>query len=70
MAGGAFDDPSAVPPTVQFNLGHKVAFFDALPAVPRQPNEAAEAEANAAVVSRQHPDHDTTGWTPAASEPQ
>jgi hypothetical protein len=64
ISGGSLDDPEAVAPAVQFNLKDKLAFFDTLAAVRHQPNGAAEAAANATVVSNQHPDHDTDHWSP------
>lgn len=62
LAGGALDDPEKVPPTVQYNLGHKLSFFDRLAQLPHQPDTEAEAAFNATVVSFQHPDHDTDHW--------
>jgi hypothetical protein len=62
LSGGAFDDPSAVPPTVQYNLRHKVPFFDGLPDVMKQPRVDLELEANAKVANFQHPDRDTEVW--------
>lgn len=64
LSGGAFDDPSAVAPTVQYNLRHRVAFFDTLPALPPNPREDLELEFEAKVVTFQHPDHDTGEWPP------
>jgi hypothetical protein len=67
LAGGALDDPAAAPPTVQYNLRHRLPFFDTLPAIKRQPREDLEAAMNAQVVSYQHPDHDTGNWPPPGS---
>jgi hypothetical protein len=68
MAGGAFDDPSAIAPAVQFNVKDKVAFFDTLAALPLQPHADKEAAANAAIDSHQHPDYDTADWPPKSTE--
>jgi hypothetical protein len=57
MALGAFDDPNAVAPVIQFQPSQKVAWFDALPAL-----EARELSGFEAMVSYQHPDHDTAEW--------
>jgi hypothetical protein len=67
LAGGAFDDPSAVAPTVQYNLRHRVPFFASLPTLTRQPREDLESAANSKVVDYQHPDHDTVAWPPHRS---
>ena len=67
IAGGAFDDPAVAAPTEQYNLNHKLPFFDTLPAIRHQLREDLEAAANAKVVSYQHPDHDTVDWPPAGS---
>jgi hypothetical protein len=66
MAIGAFDDPTVAAPTRQVNAHGKLAFFDGLTALPvRQPGDAPQVDAfNAAVVSHQHPDHDTAEWPP------
>lgn len=66
LATGAFDDPEAVPPTVQFNLAGKLSYFDHLPRVATQPHPEIEAEENARITSYQHPDRDTESWTPKA----
>lgn len=65
LALGAFDDPLAVAPVVQFNVRDKLPFFDGLAGLPAQPDVAKEAAFNSRVVSYQHPDHDTAEWPPA-----
>lgn len=67
MAGGAFDDPGAAEPTVQYNLKDKLALFDRLTTLAPQPHVEQEAALNASVVGYQHPDHDTDHWTPHSS---
>lgn len=63
LASGSFDDPEAVPPTVQFNVGSRLSFFDHLPSLTPQPNPKAEIDANAKITGYQHPDHDTQDWS-------
>ena len=67
LAIGAFDDPAVAAPTKQVNPHGKQPFFDGLTALPtRPPGAAPHIDAfNAAVVSHQHPDHDTAVWPPA-----
>ena len=64
IAGGAFDDPSALPPVMTFNNGSKLALVDTLAALPPHPRADREAAYNATIVSYQHPDHDTAVWPP------
>jgi hypothetical protein len=61
---GAFDDPAAVPPTIQVNPADKLAFFDELCSLPvRADGAEPKAEAfKAAIVNYQHPDDDTAEW--------
>ncbi len=68
----AFDDPAALPPTVQLPSEHRVPWADALANLPN--TAASEQEMAAAryakIVSYQHPDHDTDAWPPPrAGEP-
>jgi hypothetical protein len=64
LSGGSLDHPELALPTVTYNTRDKTAAFDLLPALPRNPREDLEAVANAAIVSHQHPDHDTSVWPP------
>lgn len=63
---GAFDEPSAVAPSIQVNPRDKLPFTDQLPQLPTRDDadvpghEAFYAE----IISFQHPDHDTTNWPP------
>lgn len=66
LAIGAFDDPSALPPKVQWGVEAKLAFTDKIPALP---GHDTLADGNAGtflktLVSYQHPDHDTDVWPP------
>ncbi|MBO9123338.1 MULTISPECIES: GFA family protein [unclassified Rhizobium] len=64
IAAGAFDDPSALPPVIQFGTERKIAFVDHLHELPARVTED-DAEAAPFVldlVSYQHPDHDTATW--------
>ncbi len=51
----AFDDPSAVQPVVQLAVGSRPAWTEHLTDMPVRPPMGPSG----AVVSRQHPDHDT-----------
>lgn len=66
IAAGAFDDPSQLPPTIQFGTEGKVAFVDRLHALPGRTTEEdlEEAPFVLQIVSNQHPDHDTVTWPP------
>jgi hypothetical protein len=68
IAIGALDDPSAAPPTLQLVHPAKLPYVDALGDLPERPQAEWDAVADfyEAVVSNQHPDHDTDDW-PAAS---
>jgi hypothetical protein len=64
IAAGAFDDPSALPPVIQFGTERKIDFVDHLHELPARVTED-DAEAAPFVldlVSYQHPDHDTATW--------
>lgn len=67
LAIGAFDDPTLAAPTEQVNPNDKLPFVDGLSSLPmRQPGEDPEQDSfNRAVVSYQHPDHETAVWPPA-----
>jgi len=61
VAAGAFDDPSALPPSLQYGTEAKIGFVDHLHTLPGHPTE--EDLTNEpfldGLVSYQHPDHDT-----------
>jgi hypothetical protein len=64
IAAGAFDDPAALPPVIQFGTERKIGFVDHLHELPAR---VTEDDAQAApfvleIVSYQHPDHDTAAW--------
>jgi hypothetical protein len=61
LAIGAFDDPGAIAPEIQFGTEAKLAFVDRLAALPTRETmeDAADAGFLADLVSYQHPDHDT-----------
>ncbi len=61
LAIGAFDNPEAVPPTMQTGLGHRLSWFSRLADLPtRPPEEQSKVDGFLAeVVSFQHPDRDT-----------
>jgi hypothetical protein len=67
IAAGAFDDPSQIPPTLQYGLEAKIGFVDHLHELP---GTSTDQDGDASpflldLVSYQHPDHDTQDWPPA-----
>ncbi|WP_026783730.1 GFA family protein [Pleomorphomonas koreensis] len=64
IAGGAFDDPAALPPTLQCGVEGMLPFVDGIAALPREETGDVAAEAGSAepLRSYQHPDHDTAVW--------
>jgi hypothetical protein len=64
VAAGAFDDPSRLPPVVQFGIENKIDFVDHLNELParRTEEDAAQAPFVLEIRSYQHPDHDTVVW--------
>lgn len=67
LAAGAFDDPSQLPPTIQFGVECKLAFVDTIPALPERMtlDDLEDAPFLTDVVSYQHPDRDTDQWPEA-----
>jgi hypothetical protein len=63
---GAFDAPHRVVPTYEVGAESKLAWLERLPALPAKTTlENVGTEKLAAVVSHQHPDHDTgPDWSP------
>ncbi|HET9161151.1 MAG TPA: GFA family protein [Caulobacteraceae bacterium] len=57
LALGAFDEPDKVAPVLAFQPSQKVAWFGALTSLPSKELQGFEA-----MVSYQHPDHDTAEW--------
>jgi hypothetical protein len=64
IAGGAFDDPAALPPTLQCGIEGRLPFVDGIPTLPREEtgDVAAETGSDEPLRSYQHPDHDTSVW--------
>lgn len=64
LAIGAFDDPSLVPPTIQYGTEGEIGYVASLHTLPgRSTEETADAASWLAdIVSNQHPDHDTDTW--------
>ena len=64
IAAGAFDDPTAFPPVIQWGAENKIGFVDHLHNLPEQETEADLTSVSfiADLVSYQHPDHDTVKW--------
>lgn len=64
IAIGVFDDPAGIVPVLQIGQDSKLPYADELARLPGRPvaeNEKLEGF-YAAIVSRQHPDHDTETW--------
>jgi hypothetical protein len=60
---GSLDDPSRVPPRMQFGIESRLPCFSGLASLPAQTTEQSIApERLARLASRQHPDHDTAEW--------
>lgn len=70
LAVGAFDDPSALAPTVQYGVEAKLPYADAVPSLKQRTTESTAADAAflGDIVSYQHPDHDTAQWPPAEDD--
>ncbi len=70
IAAGAFDDPSTLPPVVQYGVEGKLPFVDALHSLPEHHtlDDIEAAPFLPDIVSFQHPDHDTDTW-PAKGTP-
>ena len=68
LAIGAFDDPEALPPTVQYGVEAKLSYADRMPGLKGRTTESTVADAAflGDIVSHQHPDHDTDRWPPEA----
>jgi hypothetical protein len=64
IAAGAFDDPSALPPVIQWGVEKKIGFVDSLHTLPAVATEEdlTSVDYLADLVSYQHPDHDTDRW--------
>lgn len=64
IAAGAFDDPAALPPVVQYGVEGKLPFTDALHALPEHHtlDDIEAAPFLPDIISYQHPDHDTPEW--------
>lgn len=61
----AFDNPAAVPPAIHLAAETRIPWGDHLAQLPPRPaTDTAITERLAAVVSYQHPDHDTDAWEP------
>jgi hypothetical protein len=63
---GAFDEPQRVAPTYAVGVESKLAWLASLPTMPAKTTiDNVGPDTAGAVVSCQHPDHDTeAGWTP------
>jgi hypothetical protein len=68
VAIAAFDRAGEIAPVIAMSPEARLPWTDRLPSLPgRTPEEAARAAAHyAAIVSNQHPDHDTEQWSPTS----
>ena len=64
VAAGAFDEPSLLPPVIQWGTEGKIAFVDRIHELPGQSTEEDLTAGSflREIVSYQHPDHDTETW--------
>lgn len=64
IAAGAFDDPSAFPPSIQWGVEKKIGFVDRLHTLPAVATEEdlTSVDYLLNLTSYQHPDHDTPDW--------
>jgi hypothetical protein len=64
ISAGSFDDPSALPPIIQFGTEAKIGFVDHLSALPQRAtmDDINSAPFLADIRSNQHPDHETESW--------
>ncbi|KFL28213.1 aldehyde-activating protein [Devosia sp. 17-2-E-8] len=60
LAIGALDHPELAAPAIQVNPADRLPYFEGLANLPMQQRSAEREPFYAAVVSYQHPDHDTT----------
>ena len=65
---GCFDDPSAVPPDIQYGNESRVSWFAGLTSLPGT-NPTYSVDSNGYLPrirasNRQHPDHNTHVWPP------
>ncbi len=70
IAIGAFDEPGAIAPTIQWGIEAKLPYVDAVPQLPGEDTMADGEAADflAGLVSYQHPDYDTDQWPPRKAE--
>ena len=64
---GSLDDPSAIPPELQYGIESRVPWFAALASLPGDQTTEEEDPALSgaiAATNHQHPDHDTAVWPP------
>ncbi|WP_105437271.1 GFA family protein [Neorhizobium sp. T25_13] len=72
ISAGSFDDPTLLPPVVQFGVEGKLPFVDRLSELPARHtmDDIDTAPFLADIVSYQHPDHDTEIWPPESGPPE
>ena len=70
LAIGAFDEPGRVKPIVQFGVEARIGYVGRLHELPEHDtmDDLEAAPFLADIVNYQHPDHDTTDWTPKTTD--
>lgn len=72
VMAGSFDEPSRVPPVVQYGIESRVDWFAGLVALPGdRPTYSHDPMGYLPRIkasNRQHPDHDTTDWPPTCRD--
>jgi hypothetical protein len=70
LSVAAFDEPAALPPTIQWGIEGKLPYVDAIPTLPgKHTLEDLDAQSFVHdIVSYQHPDYDTEIWPPRRGE--
>jgi hypothetical protein len=73
VLAGAFDRAGDVPPVVQYGIESRVPWYEKLSSLPGdRPTYSVDPNGYLAKIqasNRQHPDHDTADWDPAAGRP-
>lgn len=70
IAVGVFDDAAAITPAIQLAMESRLPSFETLHQLPALADPDGRIAARLArVVSRQHPDHDTTTWPTGKAAP-
>lgn len=70
VAIATFDRAAEITPVIQMARGERLPFVDGISEIPVRPDEASWRENWVdTIVSFQHPDHDSDGWSPNKEQP-